>query len=56
VFWRWDRLHEGKEVWFGTITFDERVGFSQTTGQVTHHIGADLQSETGSSQDCSRRV
>ena len=44
-FWRWDRLHEGKEVWFGAITFDERVGFSQTTGQVTHHIGPDLDAE-----------
>jgi len=43
--WRWDRLHEGKEVWFGAITFDERVGLSHTTGQVTHHIGADLDAE-----------
>jgi hypothetical protein len=44
-FWRWDRLHEGKEVWFGAITFDERVGVSHTTGQVTHHIGPDLDAE-----------
>ena len=44
-FWRWDRLHEGKEVWFGAITFDERVGLSHTTGQVTHHIGPDLDAE-----------
>src|SRR5215469_6590101 len=44
-FWRWDRLHDGKEVWFGAITFDERVGLSHTTGQVTHHIGADLDAE-----------
>src|SRR5215469_14852683 len=53
-FWRWDRLHDGKEVWFGAITFDERVGLSHTTGQVTHHIGADrIRSGTGLSLDCS---
>lgn len=44
-FWRWDRLLEGREVWFGAITFDERVGFSHTTGEVTHHIGPDLDAE-----------
>ena len=44
-FWHWDRLHDGKEVWFGAITFDERVGLSHTTGQVTHHIGPDLDAE-----------
>jgi hypothetical protein len=44
-FWHWDRLHEGREVWFGAITFDERVGLSHTTAQVTHHIGADLDAE-----------
>ena len=44
-FWHWDRLHEGREVWFGAITFDERVGLSHTTAQVTHHIGPDLDAE-----------
>jgi len=44
-FWHWDRLHEGREVWFGAVTFDERVGLSHTTGQVTHHIGPDLDAE-----------
>jgi hypothetical protein len=44
-FWHWDRLHEGREVWFGAATFDERVGFSDTTGQVTHHIGPDVDAE-----------
>jgi hypothetical protein len=33
-FWRWDRLHDGRPVGFGTATFDERVGFSHNTGQV----------------------
>jgi hypothetical protein len=44
-FWRWDRLQDKREVWFGAVTFDERVGLSHTTGQVTHHIGADLDAE-----------
>ena len=44
-FWHWDRLQEGREVWFGAVTFDERVGLSHTTGQVTHHIGPDLDGE-----------
>lgn len=44
-FWRSDRLHDGKEVWFGAVTFDERVGLSHTTGQITHHIGPDLDAE-----------
>ena len=44
-FWHWDKLYDEKEVWFGAITFDERVGLSHTTGQVTHHIGPDLDAE-----------
>jgi hypothetical protein len=44
-FWRWDRQDDGREVWFGAVTFDERVGLSHTTGQVTHHIGPDLDAE-----------
>ena len=44
-FWRWDRLEDGRPVWFGAATFDERVGLSYTTGQVTHHIGPDVDAE-----------
>jgi len=44
-FWRWDKLYEGRSAWIGTATFDERVGFSHTTGQVTHHIGPDVDAE-----------
>jgi LssY C-terminus len=44
-FWRWDRLEEGREVWFGAATLDERVGLSHTTGEVTHHIGPDVDAE-----------
>lgn len=44
-YWHWDRLHEGREVWFGAATYDERVGLSDTTGQITHHIGPDVDAE-----------
>jgi hypothetical protein len=44
-YWHWDRLHDGREVWFGAATYDERVGFSDTTGQITHHIGPDVDAE-----------
>lgn len=44
-FWRWDRRYQGMDVWFGAVTFDEQVGFSHTTGQVTHHIAPDLDAE-----------
>lgn len=44
-FWRWDQLEDGRPVWFGSATYDERVGLSHTTGQVTHHIGPDVDAE-----------
>jgi hypothetical protein len=44
-FWRWDKEHDGRPVWFGAATFDERVGLSHTTGQITHHIGPDVDAE-----------
>jgi hypothetical protein len=44
-FWKWDQTYEGRPVWFGAATYDERVGLSYTTGQVTHHIGPDIDAE-----------
>jgi hypothetical protein len=44
-FWRWDKLEDGRPVWFGSATFDERVGLSHETGQITHHIGPDVDAE-----------
>jgi len=44
-FWRWDKQEDNRSVWFGSATFDERVGVSHTTGQVTHHIGPDVDAE-----------
>jgi hypothetical protein len=44
-FWKWDQTVDGAPVWFGAATYDERVGLSYTTGQVTHHIAPDVDAE-----------
>ena len=36
---------EGRAVWLGSVTFDRAVGVSRYTGQVTHHIGSDIDAE-----------
>src|ERR1700758_544298 len=35
----------GKPYWLGAITFDRSVGLSHTTGQITHHIAPDVDTE-----------
>ena len=45
-FWRvLERGREGRPVWLGAATFDRGVGLSRYTGQVTHHIAADIDAE-----------
>jgi hypothetical protein len=45
-FWRSPFLDsDGRPVWVGAAIFDERVGFSHTTGQVTHHTAPDVDAE-----------
>jgi hypothetical protein len=36
---------DGRPVWLGSVTFDRGVGLSHDTGQVTHHIAPDIDSE-----------
>jgi hypothetical protein len=36
---------DGRPVWLGSITFDRGVGLSHDTGQVTHHIGPNIDAE-----------
>jgi hypothetical protein len=45
-FWRTE-IHggDGRPVWVGAATFDRGVGFSHTTGQITHHIAPDIDTE-----------
>lgn len=44
-FWRWDKQKDNRPVWFGSATFDDGVGLSHETGQITHHIGPDVDAE-----------
>lgn len=45
-FWRSAQSDEqGRPAWFGAATFDQRVGLSYTTGEITHHIGPDVDAE-----------
>jgi LssY C-terminus len=45
-FWRSGEADElGRPLWLGAATYDARVGFSHTTGQITHHIAADVDAE-----------
>ncbi|MGH6764713.1 MAG: LssY C-terminal domain-containing protein [Bradyrhizobium sp.] len=36
---------DGRPVWLGAVTYDRGVGLSRYTGQVTHHIGPDIDAE-----------
>jgi hypothetical protein len=45
-FWRAQANDEsGRTGWLGAVTFDRSVGFSHTTGQITHHIAPDIDIE-----------
>lgn len=45
-FWRSDQLdNAGRPLWLGAATFDTKVGFSHTTGEITHHIGPDVDAD-----------
>ncbi|MCI0333601.1 MAG: LssY C-terminal domain-containing protein [Planctomycetes bacterium] len=45
-FWKTaDKNDDGRPIWMGSASYDERVGFSHTTGQITHHIAPDVDAE-----------
>lgn len=45
-FWQTDRVGaNGRPLWVGSAVYDERVGLSRTTGQVTHVTGPDVDAE-----------
>jgi hypothetical protein len=45
-FWKTSiAADDGRPVWIGSASYDERIGFSHTTGQFTHHIAADVDAE-----------
>ena len=44
-YWKSPSEEGGRPLWLGSATFDVSVGFSYTTGEVTHHIGPDVDAE-----------
>jgi hypothetical protein len=45
-FWKTpNEDNDGRPIWLGSATYDERVGLSHTTGQITHHISGDIDKE-----------
>ncbi|HYV35540.1 MAG TPA: LssY C-terminal domain-containing protein [Gemmataceae bacterium] len=45
-FWKTDKLDDdGRPVWIGSAVYDQHVGFSKTTGQVTHVTAANVDAE-----------
>lgn len=36
---------DGRSLWLGSASFDRGVGLSHDTGQITHHIGPDIDTE-----------
>jgi hypothetical protein len=45
-FWRTPQANsDGRPIWIGSATYDERVGLSHTTGQITHRIAPDVDAE-----------
>jgi hypothetical protein len=45
-FWQTDKQDtDGRPVWVGSAVYDERVGLSRTTGQITHITAANVDAE-----------
>ena len=45
-FWKIDKTDDnGRPIWIGSASYDERVEFSDTTIQITHRISPDLDRE-----------
>ena len=56
-FWRTRKTDpDGRPLWIGSATYDERVGLSHTTGQITHHIAADVDAERDHLFDCLKQT
>jgi hypothetical protein len=45
-FWKTQKVHaSGAPLWIGSASFDDSVGLSHTTGQITHHISPNVDAE-----------
>lgn len=56
-FWRSEKKDtSGRPIWVGAATYDDRVGLSHTTGQITHHIAPDVDAERDHLMGCLERT
>jgi hypothetical protein len=44
-FWQTDKIYDDRTTWIGSSAYDIGVELSRTTGQVTHHISANVDAE-----------
>lgn len=44
-FWKTEKLDEGRIAWIGSAAFDIGVELSRTTGEITHHISPEVDTE-----------
>jgi hypothetical protein len=56
-FWKSAKLDAtGRPAWMGSATYDKHVGLSHTTGQITHHIAADVDAERDHLFECLKQT
>lgn len=57
-YWKTEKVDptDGRPVWLGSATLDIRVGFSGTTGQITHHIGENVDAERDTLMDSLKKT
>jgi len=44
-FWQSAKQVDGCPLWLGAAAFDTKIGFSHTTGMITHHIDANIDTD-----------
>ncbi len=56
-FWKSAKVDSNSQpAWMGSATYDKHVGLSHTTGQITHHIAADVDDERDHLFDCLKKT
>jgi hypothetical protein len=56
-FWKTDKdWTDGRPIWAGSAVFDERVGLSRRTGQITHVTAPDIDAERDYLFECLKRT
>jgi hypothetical protein len=55
-FWQTDKLDNGRPIWLGSAVYDQHVGLSKTTGQITHVTAPDVDAERDYLFQCLERT